>query len=999
MTTLKTFLNELESIPSFKSNNSSSIILQTLSSSENGEIFVLSEKEEILRGHLHHTASTTSTTTGTGTTTTPATTREVLQAIPIRSKVNNEQVSLAGYHHIVSNGDGSLLALWSVDGKVAVLEAPPNQQTTMRNTVEEGSEKGCHYLYRPLTPLESYTDHSYSNTNSSNTSQKFHRLAEVTFHPLSPYTLVLLYESRYLVVCNLADDSMEGQQVYPLPATLSFQGMAFGPPMEWLRFTIFLLSKAGDIYALCPIIPKNIVLPRVIANELWSWLREKENKSLEDNIEEYDSKQKDYLSLVRTCLTTYFGNEELMEEEDLDGVNRSYLLTANVNFSQNQDNEEWDVSYANKLSSYHVALQGPLRRYAEKGTSPTSPVVDIAVPKAKGLATEGGAPILFLAHACGSVEVALLDLEAESSGYINPAWKALDLSIPNLQPMVSDLLVADTFFLTDSDKGNISNNRWKIIPDPAYSHCIHLINFQQGNAYMLWSTWLEKMSRKARNAPSQSTFSPFDSPSNGGGGLMGEEKTFDQFDSEEDQEEEGESHKGNKVMLTFDSQKDFAVDGRKVSTDLALSGAVILLDPFLGHAAIFRMTSNSVIAVNLSVHLKLCDLQLSILQQQQVTGKRTSRKESSLKRELYDMTKDETLRLNQDRALMIKIAQGLTQMPVVEMAVSSENPRKEVPGKSFAEQKKLLIETAQTLDKDVVAPLHELGQSTLFHYNLVQERYKTQREIIEGKDGGHSSASSSSSSTVKLSQHGLKRILQSLRREEEELKERVQDLYNRYDNIRDHADRCLNLVLNLRKKVTPGEKLFRSQLKEWSKVVSTMSGEVDHLKVLTAKRYHAAPSNADQSTSFGGTGLSPIRNARSTAFPPSPQIFQPSTSFISPVKTQTGMSFMMRRSLLGTSSSSGGGAAPQPPSTPFSPTTPGAAVATPVKKEDVSTASQPGGIVLNEEDVRCCLEILQEQGRKLAAFKRQALLVEKKVKDAMQQQVNNVEESVGGVEM
>ena len=46
--------------------------------------------------------------------------------------------------------------------------------------------------------------------------------------------------------------------------------------------------------------------------------------------------------------------------------------------------------------------------------------------------------------------------------------------------------------------------------------------------------------------------------------------------------------------------------------------------------------------------------------------------------------------------------------------------------------KKILLEAAQKLERDVVVPLNELSQTVVFSYEMVQESYRSQMEILEG---------------------------------------------------------------------------------------------------------------------------------------------------------------------------------------------------------------------------------------------------------------------------
>lgn len=105
--------------------------------------------------------------------------------------------------------------------------------------------------------------------NQSNSVRK------VAFHPHSKHdnTLLILSTDSHLRVFELSLSPHVAEQDIPLfssprrgytvdfdiPVPVSF---TFGQGSEWTSWTIFILTRDGDVYILCPILPTKCILPR-----------------------------------------------------------------------------------------------------------------------------------------------------------------------------------------------------------------------------------------------------------------------------------------------------------------------------------------------------------------------------------------------------------------------------------------------------------------------------------------------------------------------------------------------------------------------------------------------------------------------------------------------------------------------------------------------------------------------------------------------------------------
>jgi hypothetical protein len=363
-------VNELEtvSIPT----DGKSLTTNSLTSTEAGELLLLSGEGDIVRCNIR-----------------PTSTKEKL----MESLKFNLNVDFKQYNNILSNTDGSLLVIWSIH-HVAIIEVTQNSTTC-------DVDDAC--IFHQL--------HVLDDNNIS--------IVDIKFHPLSKYTIVVLYECRYLVAWNLRDLTSEGRQVYTLPSHLYYTSFCYGTSITWLYFTVFLSTKS-DIYALCPIIPKGILLPSTIAYDLWNWYITTSTTDC-------------YWNIVRQTLIQAFGTA-VLDTSPISAL--SYLMT----YSSCDDSVGRED--ADPLSICTVYLQGPLTvlRDAHRGSSRSllqggASIADMNTPYPKYLLpspTASTAPVLMVAYSSGEVEVLLLDLQVSSMRrgdqllpFPKPAWSCL----------------------------------------------------------------------------------------------------------------------------------------------------------------------------------------------------------------------------------------------------------------------------------------------------------------------------------------------------------------------------------------------------------------------------------------------------------------------------------------------------------------------------------------------------------------------------------------------
>lgn len=152
---------------------------------------------------------------------------------------NNENSTWDDFQHIVCNQRGSLIALWS-DKNIAFVQT---------DLVDDP-------VLKPVLLLK----HSTVS------------IVKAMFHPLFDYVLVVLLQKDRFILYDIRDKNYR-EQSYQLTDNLAFTSFCFGPDIEWLRFTVFLTTACGKIYALCPVLPNNCCLSKSVTQELLAWVK------------------------------------------------------------------------------------------------------------------------------------------------------------------------------------------------------------------------------------------------------------------------------------------------------------------------------------------------------------------------------------------------------------------------------------------------------------------------------------------------------------------------------------------------------------------------------------------------------------------------------------------------------------------------------------------------------------------------------------------------------
>ncbi len=98
-------------------------------------------------------------------------------------------------------------------------------------------------------------------------------------------------------------------------------------------------------------------------------------------------------------------------------------------------------------------------------------------------------------------------------------------------------------------------------------------------------------------------------------------------------------------------------------------------------------------------------------------------------------------------------------------------------------------------------PMKELKESTSFHLHLVEQMYKTQRELIDGVAvDSHTNQIHQPNAALDLSK-GLRPLIQQLTLDNEQLAQRMQQMETKYVQLRELTETMLCLVYARPRKV------------------------------------------------------------------------------------------------------------------------------------------------------------------------------------------------------
>ena len=173
----------------------------------------------------------------------------------ILNKIRNKK-----YNNIMFNTDCTLLLLYSKD----------NIDFIEFTRKSDGEVAGC----------------NYSELNLNNNDDKINNIIKVSFHPWSFNHIIILQEKvsqrQSLVLIDIFTSKINLIDLDTGSAIdNNFVSFTFGPCLDFLSVTVLLLTVKGNIYALCPLLPRGSFIPSGVVEEMKSWIEQTHDKKSE----------------------------------------------------------------------------------------------------------------------------------------------------------------------------------------------------------------------------------------------------------------------------------------------------------------------------------------------------------------------------------------------------------------------------------------------------------------------------------------------------------------------------------------------------------------------------------------------------------------------------------------------------------------------------------------------------------------------------------------------
>lgn len=264
--------------------------------------------------------------------------------------------------------------------------------------------------------------------------------------------------------------------------------------------------------------------------------------------------------------------------------------------------------------------------------------------------------------------------------HISPTWRCIDINKPSVASstaMHTSLLLAESIRACPTvHDADAEDGFWTLLPDPVLHHSMHVTNFRRGASYMISCSWLERIQEDISNELSSSAGNAVRSYEN----------------NNNNGEEEGSPVTGDPILdypskcvpvfiLPSNASLDKRQGGGGVSNESkhgtnmynnnnssssslsysmsreALIGMTVLCDALLGHVVLFRCASGLATAINLTVHLRLSELQESL------SRSRDSSARLPIKEELSRAVSAEQIRWRHSSECIRRVEEGLKGMP------------------------------------------------------------------------------------------------------------------------------------------------------------------------------------------------------------------------------------------------------------------------------------------------------------------------------------------------
>ena len=297
-------------------------------------------------------------------------------------------------------------------------------------------------------------------------------VVKVLWHPLSDRHVVVLLRTNKLLMFDVVEGT---ESEYLLDASKSYTSFCFGPAVDWMSLSVFLLDNDADVTCMCPLLPTGAVVPTSTILELQDWLSDLATESPGHS----------YLKRVDSYLRAAFGGSSLDEEGDSMGTGK--LRRAGIFRGQplGEDHVLHEYFYRQPL------LQGPLMvegRLKKRNRGSSAVPCDICAPMLEG---EPDAPVVFLVSwSDGVIEQFVL------GSSFGPNWNSAvslcdddsDAGEESLCFGSASLVHVETLSLTEG--GGVSDNFYTLQCDPLNAASFHVTAQHSGECFLVNLNWI-----------------------------------------------------------------------------------------------------------------------------------------------------------------------------------------------------------------------------------------------------------------------------------------------------------------------------------------------------------------------------------------------------------------------------------------------------------------------------------------------------------------------------
>jgi hypothetical protein len=163
-------------------------------------------------------------------------------------------------HGGIINPSGNLLAIQG-NNQILLISLSEEAKLNFMEQREDGVEIRCKSQIIQLGPIHN------------------NEIRKISWHPLSETHLVVLTNDSLRLYNTHLSPSEPEQKFYLTdaldPTSFSFGGSSYLD--SWQRFTIFILVRSGQIYAICPVVPYDCMIPVEHLSMLRDQMRDKED--------------------------------------------------------------------------------------------------------------------------------------------------------------------------------------------------------------------------------------------------------------------------------------------------------------------------------------------------------------------------------------------------------------------------------------------------------------------------------------------------------------------------------------------------------------------------------------------------------------------------------------------------------------------------------------------------------------------------------------------------